>query len=237
MKKFFLLIAALSLLSACAASNANDEAIANLTNELSSAHSSIASLQSDVEDLTLKNESLSADVLQNSNTISELQTEVTYLSNEVTILRNPKQGAPATDASSVKSPKIVIIEDVQAMKESLYSYAYQLYREGKYNESNEKFREFLSKLPNDELSDNAQYWIGENYYSMRDFPKALENFQLVLSNYPRQGKAPDALLKVGYTQHEMGQNSQAKETLNSVIKNYPRSSAATLAKQTLTKWK
>jgi len=234
MKKFVLLIAALFLFYACASNQtaANDAMMTYLTDELSGIQASIASLQSDVDALTLKNESLSADLLQNSNTISELRTDVTYLSNEVTILKGQRQ-VPVDD----KTPKIVIIEDSQAMIASLYSYAFQLYQEGNYEESIEKFHEFLSKWSDDNLSNNAQYWIGENYYAMRDFQNALSAFQAVSANYPRGAKVPDAMLKIGYTYYEMGNSVRAKEMLNSVIKNHPKSSSANLARQTLAKWK
>ncbi len=98
-------------------------------------------------------------------------------------------------------------------------------------------RQFLAKFPNDDLADNSQYWIGENYYSMNDWQNALSAFQQVVTRYPEGGKVPDAMLKMGYTQRQMGRNSQATATLNDLINKYPRSSAANLAKQMLERWK
>ena len=241
MKRLLFFIVVLCLFSACAANQAatDEAALSHLANELSIAQSSVASLQSDVDSLTLQNDSLNTELLQNTSAISELQANVTYLMNEVIILKNPNYAASTddTDVSDAKTPKIVIIEDLQTMRDSLYSYALQLYQEGKHKESIEKFEEFISKLPNDTLANNAQYWIGENYYSMRSFPQALEAFQTTLTKYPKGSKAPDATLKVGYTYYAMGQSTKAKETLNNLIKNYSKSDSANLAKQTLAKWK
>ncbi|MDR0453222.1 MAG: tol-pal system protein YbgF [Deferribacteraceae bacterium] len=246
MKKIVLSFAVFYLFSACAASQTitDDALVSHIANELSIAQASMASLQSDLDALTLKNESMNAELLQNTETISELQANVSYLINEFTIVKKPKQtsasqstSSSGADASSDKTTRIVIIEDSQAMKDSLYSYALQLYQDGKHNESIEKFQEFLSQMPNDALSNNAQYWIGENYYSMRDFQKALTAFQAVQTKYPKSKKVPDAILKAGFTYYELRNVAKAKESLNSVIKNYPESSAAKLAKQTLAKWK
>lgn len=247
MKKGLLLfVLALPLLAACAANTAEtDQKLASMAEELTNAQNNMAMMQETIDNLTLKNEALNTEITQNTDTIAELQTEVTYLSNELTIIKNPKQAATPVTATpaavsadnQTQAPRIVIIEDTVSMKDSLYSYAYEQYRQGKYNESIAKFQEFLDKMPNDDLADNSQYWIGENYYSMRDFPKALEAFETVLNKYPKGGKVPDAMLKIGYTYRETGQKTKATEALNQLLKAYPKSSAATLAKQSLAKWK
>jgi tol-pal system protein YbgF len=142
--------------------------------------------------------------------IAALQTEITSLNAELSSLRQatPQQ---TFDKSATEA----------------YKQAYELYRKAKYAEGIGKFEEFISKWPASDLADNAQYWIGECYYSMRDWTKALTAFQKVLS-YPTGNKMSDATLKMGYTYNEM-----ARENFNAVIKQYPRSNAARLAKRKL----
>jgi tetratricopeptide (TPR) repeat protein len=53
--------------------------------------------------------------------------------------------------------------------------------------------------PDSEYAGNAQYWIGECYYTQRDYARALEAFNKVIERYPKGQKVPDALLKVGFS--------------------------------------
>jgi tol-pal system protein YbgF len=213
-----------------------------MSDEIASLSSSVGELRSTVDELVLKSDALSAENAQGAEMIGELQTEITYLSNEVTLLKGtPKAPAPSEATAAAvpaapASPKIVIIEDVKAVKESLYSFALDLYNQGKNSESIAKFKEFLSKFPGDELANNAQYWIAENYYTLEQFTKAIEEFGAVISKYPNKAKAPDALLKIGYSYHEMGRNNDAINSLNEVISKYRSSDAAKLAQQKLSEW-
>jgi tol-pal system protein YbgF len=246
MKKLLLIVAAAALLYACAPAGQSESVTRNLnamSEEIAVLSGSVNDLKTTVDELILKNDALSAENAQNIETINELQTEITYLSNEVTVLKGtpaPKTQPAAPTAivepAAVSSPKIVIIEDVKAVKDSLYNYAFELYNQGKHGASIEKFSEFLSKFPGDELANNSQYWIGENYYALEQFQKAIEAFRAVISKYPTKAKAPDALLKIGYSYNQMGENANAVNSLNEVISKYPSSDAAKLAKQMIPKW-
>jgi tol-pal system protein YbgF len=251
--KFSFLVSFSFLLFACAGlGGGSSQSSANSTaDEVNNLRSAIQELQSSVNKITLTSDALVAENAQTADAIVELQTELTYLSNELTILRSnrPQTSLPPSTSSTERpsiptdistgssAPKIVIIEDLQSMKDSLYKFAYELYVQGKHQESIEKFKEFLQKLPNDDLADNSQYWIGENYYSMHNYSQAIDEFRRVLSRYPEGGKVPDALLKIGYSYHEMGQNADAINTLNEVVSKYPRSESAALARQMLARWK
>jgi tol-pal system protein YbgF len=251
-KRLILVVSSLCLLSACAIKGQGDGDAALLSDEITRMQTSIADLQVAVEELSIKNEGLASEVAQNADAIVELQTESSYLRNELIVQGGGYGSVDAVDSSAMptdtattttpatattaQSPKIVIIEDVQSMRDSLYSYAYELHRQGKYEESIDKFQEFIDKMPNDDLADNSQYWIGESYYSMRDYNKALAAFKLVTTKYPKGGKMPDAMLKIGYTYNAQGKRTEAKATLEQLVKQYPRSSSANLAKQMLAKW-
>ena len=141
--------------------------------------------------------------------------------------------APAKQEKVEASPQIVVIEDSGAAKNSLYSYAIELNRQRKYTEARGKFQEFIKKYPNDQLAGNAQYWIGETYYSVNDMKNALTSFQDVLKKFPKSNKIPDAMLKIGYVQEKQGKKQEAIATFQNLIKKYPKSKPATLAKQKL----
>ncbi len=95
------------------------------------------------------------------------------------------------------------------------------------------FIDFVVRYPKDDLTDNAYYWIGECYYSLKKFGLALENFMIVQNNFPKSGKTPDALLKMGFSYAELGDKARAKEILSDLVSKYPDSSAADIARKRL----
>ena len=91
----------------------------------------------------------------------------------------------------------------------------------------------VQDYPGSDLDDNAQYWLGESYYVMRDYDHAAAAFRTVGDKYPQSRKAPDALLKLGYTQLDQQKNDEGRATLQLVLQRFPMSDAAKLAMQRL----
>lgn len=114
-----------------------------------------------------------------------------------------------------------------------YLKAFGLYSANKYDEAIESFSAFIKAYPHSEYAANAQYWIGECYYTRSDLPNALLSFEKVISNYPQGNKVPDAMLKAGYTLFAMKRPEKATPLLESLISKYPNSPAAVRAKEKL----
>lgn len=96
-----------------------------------------------------------------------------------------------------------------------------------------RLKEFLKKYPNSEFSDNAQYWIGECHYALKEFDLAIIEFDAVRSKYPNGAKVPAALLKQGFAFAELGSKVEARLILQELISRYPQSEEAGKAKQKL----
>jgi len=107
----------------------------------------------------------------------------------------------------------------------LYNQGYEMYLNGKYAQAISIFREFLQNYPNDALADNAQYWIGECYYSQKMFDRAIAEFKKV-ENYPDGNKIPDAYLKIVYSYNELGKKEEANHWKKILIEKYGNSEAA-----------
>ena len=116
-----------------------------------------------------------------------------------------------------------------------YQAAFDLLKDGKYPEAVTGFKQYLATFPNATLADNAQYWLGEAHYVMKEFPEALRNFRIVLDKYPESRKIPDALLKIGYCNYELKNFAEARNSLNRVVQQYGDTTAARLASQRLAK--
>jgi tol-pal system protein YbgF len=119
--------------------------------------------------------------------------------------------------------------------ETEYQAAYGLLSPEKrqYAEAASAFAAFLDKYPNDALSPNAQYWLGEAYYVSQKNAEALQAFEVVMARYPSSSKAPAALFKIGRLQQAAGNKEAARSSFQKVVTDYPNSSAAGLARQRL----
>jgi len=117
--------------------------------------------------------------------------------------------------------------------EENYQAAFELLKQGRYDEAILGFQQFMAAYPQNELRGNAQYWMGETYYVTQRYEEALEAFQVVLNDFPSSRKIPDALLKIGFSFYEVKNYSQARKALNAALNNYPESTAAKLAAERL----
>jgi tol-pal system protein YbgF len=102
-------------------------------------------------------------------------------------------------------------------------------RDGQFEEAAESFNIFLNNYPDSSYADNANYWIGETYYVIRDFEPALEIFTDLVENFPDSPKVPDTRLKIGYIYYEQHDWPAAHEELSSIVSTYPDTEVAQLA--------
>ena len=135
----------------------------------------------------------------------------------------PAPAAPATGAAA----------SVGGDDRASYQAALELLRQGRYDQAETAFTQFLADFPQSELADNAQYWLGETHYVNREFEAALAAFQVVLERFPNSRKTPDALLKAGFCQYELQQWDDARASLEAVVERFPDSTASRLASQRL----
>lgn len=122
-------------------------------------------------------------------------------------------------------------------EQSAYQSAFNILKEGRYEEAINAFGKFLSRYPHGQFSGNAQYWLGEANYVTRQFPAAVEEFNKVLVSYPESNKVPDAMLKLGFSYYELNDWEHANSVLNKLVENFPSSTAAQLAQNRLHRMK
>ena len=113
--------------------------------------------------------------------------------------------------------------------QAVYDEAYTYFHQGKYDQAEARFQEFLAQSPQSELSDNAQYWIGAARYARGDFHGALAAFRRTVERYPDANKVPDALYKMGESFERLNERGQALAVYDELVRRYPDPAAATLA--------
>ena len=115
----------------------------------------------------------------------------------------------------------------------LYKDAYESFQKGNLETARKRFEAFLKQYPNTELSDNAQFWIGETYYLKKDYEKAILEYEKAISKYPEGDKVPAALFKQALGFLELGDKTNGRNLLKRVIERYPHSDQAEIAKKRL----
>jgi len=117
--------------------------------------------------------------------------------------------------------------------QELYNNAKKMLDAGQTGQAILEFEKYIREYPHSELAGNAQNWIGEAYYSQKEYSRAATEFQKVIQNYPQGGKVPDAHLKLGLSYLEMGQKEKGTAELKRLIVKYPNSASASLARKKL----
>ena len=103
-----------------------------------------------------------------------------------------------------------------------YIEALSSYQNGEWNKSLEGFTYLISVNSNHDLADNCQYWVGEVYYSLKNYKRSINEFENVFS-FPGTNKADDAQYKLGLCYINIGNKVKAAEEFKRLIEYYPNS--------------
>jgi tol-pal system protein YbgF len=145
----------------------------------------------------------------------------------------PESRPTASDGSASTKELLSDLKGVSTGMGDLYRDAYDTFHKGDLEGARRKFEAFLKQYPNTELSDNAQFWIGETYYLKKDYEKAILEYEKAIVKYPEGDKIPAAVFKQALAFLELGDKTNAKNLLKRVIEKYPQSDQAQLAKKKL----
>lgn len=161
------------------------------------------------------------------------EDELRLLRETLTTVQRAKPPPPPAPAPPVvaRSPGPTLSPDELAKKE--YEAALALMERKDYRGAIARFQDFLKKHPESDLADNAQYWIGEGHYALREFDQAILEFDAVRRKYPKGDKVPAALLKLGFAFSELGDKVDARLILQELMDRYPQSEEALKAQQKL----
>ena len=124
-------------------------------------------------------------------------------------------------------------DTVGLAEDQLYNTAYLDFTRGKYDVAISEFRRYLASFSSSDNADNAQYWIGESYYSLGKLDSAEAGFRQVMAGFPNGNKVPAAEYKLGLVYLAQNRKVEAANQLRRVVKEYPGSNEAKLAQDRL----
>mgnify|MGYP001388145498 CR=1 FL=1 len=136
---------------------------------------------------------------------------------------SPPAVAPAAPRGASSAPsepsRSAALPTGSAME--LYDHARQLLSQTRYDEAEAAFREFLQRYPNNALTENARYWLGETYYVRKRYDDAAAAFLDGYQKHPKGSKAADNLLKLGLSLSALQKGPEACVALDKLIREYP----------------
>lgn len=160
---------------------------------------------------------LKSEVNQKNLIISDLKAQVQLQKDRMSNVESGSFGSSAASGYNVS------VGDVSPEEyERKYQEAYDLFNAREYTAAVQVFESLLASSVNHSLSDNAQYWIGECHYALRQYDKAIMDFEKVFT-FPKSNKLDDAQFKLGICYIRKGENQKAKEEFQRLIDVYPKS--------------
>jgi tol-pal system protein YbgF len=121
--------------------------------------------------------------------------------------------------------------------DQLYEQAVQDLTQGRYPLALQAFREYVERFPATDLTDNAQYGVGECLFAQSRFDSAAVAYEAVEKLDARGDRVPASLWKLALSREKLGQDAKARKVLEDLVRRFPLSGEAQLAKDRLGKTK
>ena len=202
----------------------------DMVNQIQALREENAKLRGQVEALTYELES----------TKKRQQDFYVDLDGRLRKFESPNSGGEAADGKPGEEPKGSAEPGKKpaadpAAESRDYEAALNFFKANKIKEAAGAFEAFGKNHPDSTLAPNAQYWLGNAHFALRDCKKAIEAHKVVVAKWPQHPKAPDSLIGIATCQQEIGDAKAAKATFETILAKYPGTTAATTAKQRLKK--
>jgi tol-pal system protein YbgF len=189
-----------------------------------------------VVDLSTRMDQISGDVrtLQQAvadltSAMSKMSAQLSDLNNAIKVLSTPPPPPPQTTGNASGAPGAAVSNQSPMSQTDLYNAATGDYNSGKFELALQEFQDFLKYYGNADLAPNAQYWVGQIYYSQKKYEDAVQAFDMVLERFPENAKTRDAKLYKGMSLVALGKRSQAHGIFQDMQRQYPNTEAYTRA--------
>jgi tol-pal system protein YbgF len=92
---------------------------------------------------------------------------------------------------------------------------------GDYQGAEKNLKLFLDKHPASDSTPEALFFLGETYFRMKEYQKAMTTYKKIDSNFSLYPKAGEALYKAGKCLELLGNKSLAERVYKKVSAKYP----------------
>jgi len=173
-------------------------------------------------------------LMRHEAVISELEAAIELEKSgravsEPDIARGVESDSAETPVSEQAGP------DIPEKPQSAYDHALAVFENGHYRDAATLFDDFAARFPDHDLTDNALYWKGECFYSLKMYGESIRIFEKVAADHPTGNKVPDSLLKIGLARLSLNDDSAARNYLEKVVGDYPGTPPAAKAAKAIQK--
>ena len=201
-----------------------------VTESQSAIQQNLASSGNRFDTMATQMQALSESLEEAKARLSKLSEQMAQMQNILTTLpaSNPSTPAPTGGPGAPGAPPVPDAD-------SLYTQGLSYYNGGQYDLSIQSFQDYLKYYKDTDRASNAQFYIGECYYSQQDYKRAIEAYDACSEKYPAGNKAAAAQLKKGFSLLALDQKTAGIRELRSLVQRFPDSHEADLARQRLKK--
>ena len=175
-----------------------------------------------------------------SNLQSQQQSTNALLQNLPTTTAGTPQTAPANPPDQGGMPDSAAIPPAKAQRppagpgpDDLYRGALGDYMAGKYPLAASEFADIIKQYPDDNLSGNAYYYLGEINNRTQKPSLAIKDYDHLLEHYPDNSKIPAAHLHKAESLIAMKQTEAGIRELRALIQRFPNSPESAQARTKL----
>jgi tol-pal system protein YbgF len=208
------------LFSGCMLATQQD--IVKLDDDLTQMRKNQADLVTKMSDLSGNLESLNSQLESSQQRMSQLAQKLDDLQADI-VHRIGVLGGQVT-GTSTQAP---------SNPNDFFRLSYNDYQSGKFDLALVGFRNLISQYPQSDVTAQAQFYIGECQFAMKNYSGAVQEYDKVVQLYPKNDFAPKALYKKGIAYQQLGQTDNAGSAFRRVVKDYPHSDVAKSARDIL----
>ena len=182
--------------------------------------------------------------------LEEMSLQLIKITEELLVLKNYSRVSPAPQEKPVGTkqtpPSKTPVKQKQEKEEpqekqkprelslspqEVYNMAYSDYLKGNFELAIEGFKTYTEHFPESPLADNAQYWIGECYFSQEKYAESIREFDELILKFPDSDKTASSYLKKGISLTKLGKKEEAIATYKLLISKFPLSEETKIAQE------
>jgi tol-pal system protein YbgF len=161
-----------------------------------------------------------------ADNLEEVKTRLAKLNQQLADMQSTMQsldskisgGAPAANPAPGGAPAA---PGPAPSADVLYSNGLRDFTGGKYDLARQEFLDYLRYYPSTDLASNAQFYLGEIYYTQKQYKEAIGEYDKVITYYPKSFKLATAHFKKGMALQELGQKASAIREYREVVQRFP----------------
>lgn len=216
------------------------------------ARARIGKLQSEVAELTQRQETTGKNQVDFANQVETLNAELARLRGQIEVLTYELDAAQKrqkdfyvdldnrlrTLETSAAAPQATTEGTTPAAADPAaetgnYEAALKALKASRFKEALTAFSAFIKTYPESSLQPSAHFWAGYCLNQLREPAKAADMFGRLAAQWPDDPKAPEALLAQANSLEDAGQRAAARKVLTTLATKYPASESGKKAKQQL----